>query len=260
MKNKQKVPTCVSILGVNITSISKEEVLSLVRAHLKKKKQLTIVTPNPEMIVEAQKNEPFRKALHSADVAIADGTGLLFAEVVLYRSRKLKRVPGRLLMEGLFSLAKEEHLKVFLLGASSDVNAQAVKKLAGKVVVKGSHGFQVTKEGEAVSEVDRESQIDVVERINKFQPDILCVAFGAPKQEQWITKHKDELKATIVVGVGGSLDYYVGQAKKPPYMVSYLGFEWFWRLLTQPTRLSRMYSALVVFPWLIVRQKIYGHH
>jgi N-acetylglucosaminyldiphosphoundecaprenol N-acetyl-beta-D-mannosaminyltransferase len=65
------------------------------------------------------------------------------------------------------------------------------------------------------------------------------------------------------MGVGGTLDYLAGarsvhgggKAKPPPSAVRRHGFEWLWRLFTQPSRWRRIMTAFPAFVRAIVRQK-----
>ena len=56
----------------------------------------------------------------------------------------------------------------------------------------------------------------VIDPINKAQPDILFVAMGSPKQEQWIEQHRDNLYPILYQGVGGSFDVLAGNVKRAP--------------------------------------------
>ena len=77
------------------------------------------------------------------------------------------------------------------------------------------------------------------------------------EQEKWIIDHKDKVWAEVFIGAGGSLDLLSGFAKRAPKMVRKLGLEWFWRLLNRPSRhWRRVINAVVVFPWLVFREKI----
>ena len=51
----------------------------------------------------------------------------------------------------------------------------------------------------------------VVQAIAAAKPDILFVAFGAPRQEKWIRRHQEELGASVAIGVGGSFDVFAGR-------------------------------------------------
>ncbi len=85
--------------------------------------------------------------------------------------------------------------------------------------------------------------------------DILFVAFGFPKQEEWIAKNLASLPVIAAMGVGGAFDYLSGEVVRAPRFIRRIGFEWLFRLVKQPWRLKRQ-KALLVFIWLVVRQRL----
>lgn len=87
---------------------------------------------------------------------------------------------------------------------------------------------------------EKESEEEVISEINRLQPNVLFVAMGAPLQEKWIAKHKNELKVDIAAGQGGTFDYEAGKIKRAPKVFQKLGIEWLWRLVLQPSRFIRM--------------------
>ena len=74
--------------------------------------------------------------------------------------------------------------------------------------------------------------------------DVLFVAFGAPKQEEWIASHLDNLPVRVAIGVGGAFDFISGQVSRAPYVIRFLGLEWLYRLIRQPWRWKRQLSLL----------------
>lgn len=94
-----------------------------------------------------------------------------------------------------------------------------------------------------------------IAEINKFQPDILLVAYGPVQQEKWISKYKSMIKAKIIIGVGGSFDELTGRASPAPQWMQSHGLKWLWRLITQPKRIKRMWNAVIVFPYLVWRSQ-----
>ena len=89
-----------------------------------------------------------------------------------------------------------------------------------------------------------------------FDPHILFVAFGHPKQERWILNYAKEfthLKA--VVGVGGTFDVWAGDITRAPSLLRQLGLEWLWRLIQEPRRVKRIWNAVVVIPLLFLRNR-----
>src|SRR5579884_3272517 len=84
--------------------------------------------------------------------------------------------------------------------------------------------------------------------------DILFVAFGFPKQEEFISKNLDKLPVTAMVGVGGAFDYISGKVSRAPLIVRFIGFEWLYRLIRQPWRFKRQ-LALVEFMWMVMKTR-----
>ena len=93
-------------------------------------------------------------------------------------------------------------------------------------------------------------------QLHATQPDLLFVAFGHPRQEQWIDQQRDTLGAlgiAVALGVGGAFDFVAGVTTRAPRWLQRLGLEWLHRLLMQPWRWRRM-AVLPWFVWLIWRQ------
>ena len=221
----------VKVLGVGVSSTSEAQVLGKIGEFLTKNdKMRLIVTINPEFVMLAQDDPEFKKILNGADLAIADGVGLKLAGV-----RQV--VPGRKLVEALL----HKGCKVFYLG--SFVAAEMAKKFGGAY----DDGEKNIRAGEQESE-------RIIAKINKYKPDILLVAYGAPWQEKWIWANRRKLKAKIGMGVGGTFDYLTGHTSVPPEWVNKMGLEWLWRLVHEPWRWRRQLN-LVRFAWTIMTTK-----
>jgi len=254
----KKAPEQVKILGVGVSSTTELQVLAFFRDNLKKNKKIFITTPNPEIILRAQRDEILLKSLNKSDIAVPDGTGVLWAAKFLNNPLK-SRIKGRELMIKLLEHANNEQLKVFFLGASPLVNEKAVKKAKVQypnALVFGNSGPRLNDEVQPVTEADSKSQIEVVNHINEVKPDILFVAFGAPKQEKWSYKWLPKIKVKSIMVIGGSLDYFVGSAVLPPRWMARVGLEWLWRLLKNPARIKRIFNAVIVFPTLVIKEKL----
>ena len=96
---------------------------------------------------------------------------------------------------------------------------------------------------------------DILERLQAARPDILLVAYGAPRQDLWIDAHKGELPDSIklAMGVGGVFDYLSGRAPLAPPFARRVGLEWLYRLVTQPWRWRRILRVFA-FGALVLRQ------
>jgi N-acetylglucosaminyldiphosphoundecaprenol N-acetyl-beta-D-mannosaminyltransferase len=242
----------VDILGVSIDDLGEAVVLEMISRGLEKGKKFFVATPNPEMIVLAQKNPEFKKILNLADIKIADGVGLKFGAGIL--GKKLNnRLAGTDLMERLCGFASLRGKKIYLLGAGRGIAKSAAENLQKKFP-----GLEVcgAEEGGKMDEWDSEK---ILEHINDRGADFLFVALGHGKQEKWIFENFKKLgSARLAMGVGGAFDFFAGQAKRAPRFMRKIGMEWFWRLATEPRRYRRMIDAVIVFPLLCVKKALLG--
>ena len=223
------------ILGVKIDNLIIEEALRKVEGFLEDGQQHYIVTPNPEFLVKAQKDEEFRKILNQADLAVADGIGLIFASWFLGQPLKQK-ITGTDLMEKICQKAAQKKWSVFLLGDRED---SLVKETADQLKKKYP-GLDIKTDLKEAS--------------------ILFIAFGAPWQEKWIAQNLKKMSSVkLAMGVGGAFNFMAGRIRRAPKFFQRLGLEWLWRLFCQPWRIKRIFRAVVIFPWLIIKNGLIKH-
>lgn len=244
----------VEVLGVQVHTVSVDQLSSTVRDWVGGEVCRLIFTPNPEMLVEAQGNAPFMSALGASDINVADGTGLVLAARL--RGQQLRRLPGVDVALQIVSLAAMEGWRVFLLGGGRGVAALAAQNLAaahpGLDIEAAKVPLLVDRSGES------SASAEAVAEIAQYRPQVVLVALGAPKQELWLTRHRAALAQAgvrVAMGVGGTFDYWAGTVRRAPRWMSKLGIEWLWRLLLQPKRFGRIVRATAVFCWLVVKQK-----
>ena len=144
---------------------------------------------------------------------------------------------------------------MFLLGGIegvADATAAVLKKYFPMLKVVGAESG-----GVASTDGGQTDDGHLIARINHAQPLLLFVAFGHPKQEKWIFKHLDQLPSVkVAIGVGGSFDFISGNVSRAPEVLRSLGLEWLYRLIKEPWRWKRIYTAVVVFPFLVLKQKV----
>jgi N-acetylglucosaminyldiphosphoundecaprenol N-acetyl-beta-D-mannosaminyltransferase len=232
-----------NILGVEVASNGMQEALNIIGKKIAKKshdKPLFVATVNPEFVMLAQGDEEFKRVLNSADLAVADGRGLLLADI------KLKEVvPGRKLVSSLL----DRYYRTFFLGGKNGVAKEMAKRYGGE----WDEGHDDIKSQIANCKLHINQRI--LNKINRCKPDILLVAYGAPWQEKWIAANLDKIKAKVVMGVGGTFDYLIGRAKLPPEWMEQMGLEWLWRLIQEPWRWRRQLN-LLGFVVALLRQRL----
>jgi N-acetylglucosaminyldiphosphoundecaprenol N-acetyl-beta-D-mannosaminyltransferase len=234
----------INILGIKIDDVTSEEALARIEQFVADGRPHLVTTVNPEFIVAAQTDDAFAQVLNQADLNLADGQGLLWAARLLGGSLR-ERVTGVDTLVKLAELSAKKGYAIYLLGA-----AEGVAEAAAQVLSSRFPGLRVagTYAGSPVPEEDE----DIVERIRRADPQLLFVAYGAPRQEQWIVRNMPRLQVPVAMGVGGALDFISGKSSRAPVWVQRLGLEWLHRLANEPWRWRRM-TALPRFCWLVLR-------
>lgn len=232
----------VFLLGVPIDRISKAEAIVKIKEMLQSEKQHHVMTPNSEMLVEAHRNSKFKEVLNASALNLPDSQG------VVWFGGLPERVTG---VDTVVELCHElrEDQPVFLLGA-----AEGVAPRAASVLLKNNPRLRIAGTF-AGSPSDTDVQ-DIIDRINKVQPHLLLVAYGAPKQDLWIAQHLAKMPSVkVAMGVGGTFDFLAGKRKRAPKIFQRIGLEWLWRLLLEPKRWKRIGTAVIVFPLMVFSSK-----
>ena len=220
------------VLGVPFDTYTMKEAVDRVMGFLSDGGKHIVCTPNPEIVMEAQNDKELMEILKASDLVIPDGIGVVWASK--YSEIKIKeRVPGFDLTQNVFEKIKDTDYKVYFFGGAPGVANEASKKMMKKY-----EGLKIV--GTRNGYFKKEDEKDIVADIKNSGADILLVGLGAPKQEKWIYDNMRFTGAKVLIGVGGSFDVMSGNLKRAPKIFCKLGLEWFYRLITQPTRIKRM--------------------
>ncbi len=275
------------ILGVKVDlELDWEEVISKVAAFLGEDCSHYICTTNPEFIMTAQKDFQFKKIVNESALSLPDGVGVLYAARYLDEVGKIKKdrlFPVRAFLMGmglgfrplpkeyscltgvglthaLCDYAARHGKTVFLLGGwprnsfgtllqntDIDVASMAAEKLCalypGLKIVGATSQYSCMKDKEPVGFIHT-----CMSRHNISHIDFLFVAFGHVRQEEWIVRNASKLPARISLGVGGTFDYIAGIKKEPSAWVQSHNLGWLYRLVMQPWRWRRIFTAFPLFP------------
>lgn len=239
-----------NILGISLTNGTMDEVLEYVMDSVQnRKKKLSIVTPNPEIVVYASKHPEFKAIINEADIAVCDGIGLYL--VAKYLKTPLKeRISGVDLMEKLCSEASEKAVTVGFLGGRDGVAEGAAQCLREKYP-----GLKVSFTGAEWEDRDSSFPLSAKRKAGNRGIDILFVAYGFPKQEEWIAHNLPLLPIKVAMGVGGAFDYLSGEVARAPFFIRAIGLEWLFRLIRQPWRLKRQLKLLTFIKLVLQARK-----
>lgn len=220
----------VNILGVHVNKYTMEQAVNNAYEMLETDSLNMIFTPNSEILLYASNNPEFTDVLNSADMIVPDGIGVVYGAKLLGNPIK-ERVAGYDLVCNLFPKMAQKGQSVYLLGAKPGVAETAAENLKKKhpgLVIAGTHDGYFKNDDE------------VIEDINRKNPDFLMVCLGFPKQENWIYNNREKLNAKLAIGAGGCLDVFAGTVQRAPEFYCKHGIEWLYRLVKQPSRFVRM--------------------
>ena len=221
----------IDILGVKFDNIAIEQAIRYARDTIESDNKAYVVTPNPEIVWMARRDEALRRAINSAGLVLPDGIGIILGSRILGTPLHSGRVPGIDFAEALFENIAQVDRSVYLLGAKPGVAEEAGRKLTEKYP-----GLKIAGAADGYFT----NNTAVIEEINSAQPDILLVCLGSPKQELWMTENIGRLNVKLCAGLGGSLDVFAGKTKRAPVFFRKFGLEWLYRLLREPYRIMRM--------------------
>lgn len=233
-------------------------------------KKTFMATINPEIIMLAREDQEYENVLKSADLALADGIGVVWAAKLFGKSFK-GRVHGSDLVEKVCEEVSKQPITVGFLGGKENVAKRTAECLQKKYP--GLRVAFATEEwpGLEVREVSRVSKVSDGER-DKYPFDtpgtfgtsdtpranILFVAFGPPKQEKWIYENLPNIDVRVAIGVGGAFDFISGRVRRAPVWVRNIGLEWLFRLIIQPWRIKRQ-LALPKFVILVLIERFFSN-
>jgi len=195
-----------------------------------------VVTVNLDFLSIAETNGTFRETLNGADLAVADGMPLVWLSR-LKGTPITERVAGVELVIESCERAAQHGRSVFLLGG-----AEGVPEAASERLQELFPGLRVVGTyAPPIGPLTVAQTAEIVEMIRAAAPDLLFVAFGAPRQDLWIRNNLGALNVPVAMGVGCSLDVLAGSVRRAPRWMQSVGLEWAFRLGQEPQRLWRRY-------------------
>ena len=218
------------ILGLHFDNLTREEAARRGAELLAEDRFHYVVTPNPEFILAAEKDDDFRAILNGADLVLPDGIGVVYSAKILGTPLK-ERVAGIEFAADMLSHLNEVGGRLFLLGAKPGVAEEAGRRILEQhpnIALCGTRDGYFKDEEEVLLEVAA------------ARPDLLFVCLGAPKQEKWMARWGKHTGARMAIGLGGCLDVFAGNVERAPESWQKLGLEWAYRLKKEPKRIGRM--------------------
>lgn len=228
-------PARVNILGVGVDAIDTDGLHRAIVESIRQRRKDVYAYVNINAINIAQSDERFRNFLNRSHVVYCDGEGVRLGARMLGHHLPPRVVLTYWIWE-LCEFLQRESFSVFFLGSSEQFVHEAVERVQARyptIRIVGSHHGYFAKHG-------RESD-EVVEMVNRAEPNVLIVGFGMPMQEFWIEENLARLNANVILPAGSMINYTAGRKSMAPQWMANHGMEWLYRFFQEPGRLWKRY-------------------
>ena len=233
------------LFGFNINSLDFTDAVEKATSCIENNKLAQVVTINPEMFFEAEKNEEFAKVLNDAEIIIPDGVGVKIALQI--NGIESERIPGIDFAKNLLELSAQNGWTVAIIGAKEEVLNGACQNLKQELpalnIVYSHNGYF-------------ENDDEIYNELKQANPQLILAAMGSPRQEFFISNAKNVLERGLMIGIGGSLDVWSGNVKRAPEIFQKTGTEWLYRTITQPERFKRIFPTLPLFLLKAIKYRV----
>jgi len=238
----------ITMMGCRTDNLSMEETLGRIEEFIRSGRPHQHVVVNVDKLAKASRDARLRAIINACALVNVDGMPVVWAARLLGKPLK-ERVAGGDLFEALMRRAHERGWRVFLLGARAEVVAGVAemyrRRYPALVIAGWRDGYW---QGEA-------EEAAVAEQVRASGADLLFVALGSPKKEEFLGRWQATMRIPFAMGVGGSFDVAIGRVKRAPRWMQRAGLEWFYRFLQEPRRMFRRYFIDdMAFIWLLLKE------
>lgn len=231
------------LMGVRVQAYTMDDLHAAIERAIRRDHRIVIANHNLNSIYLQQRSEPMQRFFDQADIIHIDSMPLLlWGKLLGYDFQRAHRVTYVDWVHPLMAKAEQHEWRVFYLGSKPGVAEQGAEILRTRyprLQIMTRHGYFDASVGSA-------DNAEILKTMAEFRPHLLFVGMSMPRQELWILDHLHTLPANVILPCGATIDYISGVIPAPPRWMGRLGFEWSYRLATEPRRLARRY---LIEPW-----------
>jgi N-acetylglucosaminyldiphosphoundecaprenol N-acetyl-beta-D-mannosaminyltransferase len=224
--------------GVEIDAVSEWRTTAAVLSALNENQGGWICPVNLDVLRRLADDPELRELVGAADLIVADGAPLLWANRLAGGPRLPERVAGSTLVTTLSAACAQAGRSVFLLGGSPGAADRAAARLASDHPTLTLAGTMCPPMG---FEDDPVEMAEIERRLGAATPDVVFVALGFPKQDRLALHLRGVLPSAWFLSCGISLSFVAGDVNRAPRWLQVIGLEWMHRLAQEPRRLARRY-------------------
>ncbi len=245
ISSNDEIPGALDVLGVRVHPLDINGWTDRVAEAVRDKRRLIVVSQNLHGVYTYHRNHAMR-LLHAEAMVRIDGMIIaLWAKLLRLPVRRSHRLTWVDWFPRLLEVAADRSWRIFYLGGPVGIEHAGMTAngtMQPDATLRIRNGYFERELGDGASE-------QVVREINAWQPDVLLVGMGMPRQESWVLSHQRSLKCPVILTCGAALEYFAGFSPKPPRWMGPLGLEGLYRFLQDPRRLWRRY---LLEPWALL--------
>jgi N-acetylglucosaminyldiphosphoundecaprenol N-acetyl-beta-D-mannosaminyltransferase len=241
-----------NVLGVGISAVNLETAVARIADWISNREKHYVCVTGVHGVMESQYDRELKAIHNAAGMVTPDGMPMVWLSQ-MGGAHYVGRVYGPDLMLELCRASVQANYSHFFYGGAEGIadllSTRLKEQFPGlNVVGTWTPPFRPLTEAE---------DIELVEKVNSLQPDIVWVGLSTPKQERFMAAHIGRLDAPVMIGVGAAFDFHAGLKKQAPVWMQRSGLEWVFRLVTEPKRLWRRYlTNNPRFVLLVLAQKL----
>ena len=239
-------PQRIKLMGQPIDLVTCSEVMRFVARKVMGGRKSAIANHNSHSLYLIDRHPEMRAFYDRVDLVEADSMPLiLWGKLMGEPISRGHRCTYLCWRDEFWALADQNGWRVFYLGGEPGVAekaAQSLRAVSPGADIQVRDGYFDMSQGSA-------ENAQVLAEINAFQPHVLFVGMGMPRQEIWLERNYDALPATVMLPVGAAFDYEAGVQQAAPRWTGRLGLEWAFRFANDPKRLFHRYF---VEPWSLL--------
>jgi N-acetylglucosaminyldiphosphoundecaprenol N-acetyl-beta-D-mannosaminyltransferase len=246
------VPTRCNVLGVGISAVNLDSAAELINHWISAREKHYVCVTGVHGVMECQSDQALRRIHNAAGMVTPDGMPMVWLNK-LAGNKHVSRVYGPDLMLKICGEGVDRGLRHYFFGGGEGVADLLAARLQSrfpslKVVGTCCPPFRKMTEAEDAA---------IISEINARNADIIWVGLSTPKQEFWMSSHLGRMNSSVMIGVGAAFDFHAGIKRQAPRWMQRSGFEWLYRLFTEPGRLWKRYLRNnPLFIWYLLLNKL----
>jgi exopolysaccharide biosynthesis WecB/TagA/CpsF family protein len=234
------MPVSVRFLSVKVTLISREELKEFLIQTVYDKGRFRVLFIDVKKMFACLFNEDIQEIINNTEIVLCSSQTVAWMIKVLTGKTVPIIMPVTIFLD-FMRVSDEMNYTVFLFGGNQSVSFETIKKIKKSFP-------QARIVGNYRSNIKNRELEDVLTTIRKSSPQIFFTSFsGGAKQEKWLTSNLQYFQGSIVIGLDKAFNIIAGKQKMPPLWFQKKGWNGFFKFLTQPYNLIRLFQLITLF-------------